>query len=64
MRNPMKALALGIAAATAAGVASADITVTSWGGAYTMSQQRAYGEPFTKKTGTKINWEETTYCQG
>lgn len=37
-------------------VAQADITVTSWGGAYTNSQQKAYGKPWEKKTGNRITW--------
>ncbi len=36
--------------------ALADITVVSWGGAYTESQQRAFGESWEKKTGKKIRW--------
>jgi putative spermidine/putrescine transport system substrate-binding protein len=44
-------LALGV------GTAMADITVTSWGGAYTASQQKAYGETWAAKTGKKVNWE-------
>ncbi len=32
-----------------------DITVVSWGGAYTKSQVKAYHEPYSKKYGTKIN---------
>ena len=36
---------------------SADITVTSWGGGYTASQQKAYGVSWEAKTGKKINWE-------
>lgn len=43
-------LAFGVAAA------KADITVVSYGGAYTVSQQKAYGESWEKKTGKKINW--------
>jgi len=46
-----------VASALASTAALADITVTSWGGAYTMSQQKAYGEPFEQKTGIKVNWE-------
>lgn len=42
----------------ATGAARADITVVSWGGAYTKSQQKAYGESWEKKTGEKINWVE------
>ncbi len=40
----------------AAGPASAadEITVVSWGGAYTKSQVEAYHKPYTEKTGTKI----------
>ncbi|MDE0459636.1 MAG: extracellular solute-binding protein, partial [Chromatiales bacterium] len=36
---------------------AADLTVVSWGGAYTASQQKAYGEPWEAKTGKKIHWE-------
>ncbi len=36
------ALAFGVTAA------KADVTVVSWGGAYTMSQQKAYGDTWTK----------------
>lgn len=56
-----KALKFGISAAVAAFVglgASAwagELTIVSWGGAYTKSQVKAYYEPFTAKTGTKIN---------
>ena len=42
------ALAFGVAAA------QADVTVVSWGGAYTMSQQRAYGDTWT---GGTVIWE-------
>jgi putative spermidine/putrescine transport system substrate-binding protein len=31
------------------------ITVVSWGGAYTISQVKAYHEPFSQQTGIKIN---------
>jgi putative spermidine/putrescine transport system substrate-binding protein len=42
----------------ATGVTSvrADITVVSWGGDYTVSQQKAYGETWEAKTGKKIRW--------
>ncbi len=36
---------------------AADLTITSWGGAYTASQQKAYGAPWESKTGKKIHWE-------
>lgn len=32
-----------------------EVTVMSWGGAYTKSQVEAYHKPFTEKTGIKIN---------
>ncbi len=34
------------------------LTVTSWGGAYSHSQIKAYHEPFTAKTGIRINAED------
>ncbi len=53
-----RALAVAGATALAAGPAgAADLTVVSWGGAYTASQQKAYGEPWEQKTGKKIHWE-------
>lgn len=42
--------------ALGAGAAAADITVVSWGGAYTVSQQKAYGRSWEQKTGKKITW--------
>ncbi len=57
MKYPFKAVAVGVVGALGTSLAWADITVTSWGGAYTASQQRAYGKPFSAKTGIKINWE-------
>ena len=42
-------------AALFATTASAEsLTIVSWGGAYTESQQKAYHEPWTKKTGVTI----------
>jgi putative spermidine/putrescine transport system substrate-binding protein len=43
--------ALTLAATTAQ---ADDLTIVSWGGAYSASQQGAYHEPYTKKTGVKI----------
>ena len=55
----MKALlsTVAIAVALSMGPAQAEdaITAVSWGGAYTKSQVKAYHEPFTAKTGVKIN---------
>lgn len=44
-------------ALTSVGFAAAaqEVTVMSWGGAYTKSQVEAYHKPFTAKTGIKIN---------
>jgi len=59
-----KALKYGISAAVAAFVGlgatawAGELTVVSWGGAYTKSQIKAYHEPYTAKTGTKINSED------
>ena len=49
-------LAYGVAGA---GTAQAETTlvVVSWGGAYTASQQKAYGVTWEAKTGKKVNWE-------
>jgi putative spermidine/putrescine transport system substrate-binding protein len=44
------AMVLGMGAAQAEDV----LTAVSWGGAYTKSQVKAYHEPFTAKTGVKI----------
>ncbi|MDQ2094397.1 ABC transporter substrate-binding protein [Rhodalgimonas zhirmunskyi] len=41
----------GVAAAQAEG----EVTVMSWGGAYTKSQVEAYQKPFTAETGIKVN---------
>ena len=53
-----RALAVAGAVALAAGASqAADVTVVSWGGAYSASQQKAYGAPWEEKTGKKIHWE-------
>jgi len=49
--------ALGMAV-TAPVLGTESLTVVSWGGAYTRSQVKAYHEPFTRKTGIKINSED------
>ncbi|MEM7426596.1 MAG: polyamine ABC transporter substrate-binding protein [Pseudomonadota bacterium] len=55
----LKSLCLAAASVLALGAAAnaTDITITSWGGAYTASQQKAYGAPWEAKTGKKIHWE-------
>lgn len=54
--------ATGIAWAALAGpspaVAQDSITITSWGGAYSMSQRKAYYEPFMKETGITVLEDE------
>ncbi len=54
-----KTMALSAAASLIAiGAASAQsdetLTIVSWGGAYTESQQKAYHEPYSEKTGVRI----------
>jgi putative spermidine/putrescine transport system substrate-binding protein len=50
----------------AAGMASADghmadeMTIVSWGGAYSNSQQKAYHDPYMEKTGVKIINDESS----
>ena len=48
-----KTLLFAVVAMGMVGVAWAEINVTSWGGAYTASQQKAYGDTWK---GEKINW--------
>nr|WP_108663594.1 ABC transporter substrate-binding protein [Acuticoccus kandeliae] len=45
-------------AITAAVAQDDSLTIVSWGGAYSESQLKAYDEPFTEKTGTKIFHED------
>jgi putative spermidine/putrescine transport system substrate-binding protein len=53
------ALALLASGAGASGARAADqLTVVSWGGAYTTSQVKAYHEPFAKDTGVEILSED------
>lgn len=54
------ALSLALAAPA---LAQDTLTVTSWGGAYTKSQEQAYFAPFTKESGVKIlqdEWDGST----
>ncbi len=51
-----KLLAISTALTAAAGIATAaEVTVMSWGGAYTKSQVEAYHKPFTAETGISVN---------
>jgi len=54
-------MAVGIAVSAAGlafGAQAADLTVVSWGGAYTKSQIEAYQKPWMAKTGNKVNSED------
>lgn len=42
---------------TLVSTANAEITITSWGGAYTASQQKAYGATWDKGGNDNINWQ-------
>ena len=50
------AVALGVTAA--APVMAQNLTIVSWGGAYSRSQVKAYHEPWEAKTGIKVNSED------
>ncbi|MGO1118518.1 ABC transporter substrate-binding protein [Rhodovibrionaceae bacterium A322] len=54
LKSTTAAAALLAVAGMATGAAADDLTVVSWGGAYTASQVKAYHEPYTAKTGTNI----------
>lgn len=49
------AVSAAVLSATAA--FATDLTVVSWGGGYTASQQKAYGEPWEATSGKSIHWE-------
>ena len=56
MRNSLQ---FALAAALGAVIvlpAQAEVTIASWGGAYTMSQQKAYADTFTGGTATFVNY--------
>lgn len=48
-------VATALSGVVAAPALAAEVTVMSWGGAYTKSQVEAYHKPFTAKTGVKVN---------
>lgn len=55
----LKTLLLGATATViASGASAADLTVVSWGGAYTKSQVEAYHKPYTAKTGNTVISED------
>ena len=54
------ALAVSAGATFADGHMADELTVVSWGGAYQVSQQRAYSEPYAAETGTTFVWDESS----
>ncbi|GGE51997.1 extracellular solute-binding protein [Actibacterium pelagium] len=53
--KPLKSIVIATALATVAGGAMAqEMTIVSWGGAYSKSQLKAYHEPYSAKTGVTI----------
>jgi len=59
--NLTKTLLATTALTVAAGAANAEeMTIVSWGGAYSSSQQNAYHTPYSEKTGVKIINDESS----
>ena len=52
----MTTLASAVIGAALVVPAQAEVTIASWGGAYTMSQQKAYGDTFTGGKATFVNY--------
>ena len=53
-------LATAALSVAAGAVAAEDMTIVSWGGAYSKSQLKAYHEPYSEKTGVNIINDEST----
>ena len=53
-RTTLRPLAIAAALSVMAGMAHADITVISFGGTNQKAQMKAFYEPYTKATGSKI----------
>jgi len=51
-------VALGSLPPVKTALAASDLAVTSWGGAYQMSQRKAFFEPYAKANGVKVTEEE------
>jgi putative spermidine/putrescine transport system substrate-binding protein len=58
MRTVHFLAAVATLALAAEAASAADMTITSWGGAYQTSQRKAFFEPYAQKTGAKITEEE------
>ena len=54
------ALTLAAGVANAEGHMANEMTIVSWGGAYSSSQQNAYHDPYSEKTGVKIINDESS----
>tara|TARA_X000000950_G_C13884022_1_gene648094 strand:+ start:272 stop:1387 length:1116 start_codon:yes stop_codon:yes gene_type:complete len=54
------ALMLGVSAVFASTSNATDMTVVSWGGAYQISQQKAYTEPYSAANGVNFVWDESS----
>ena len=55
MKNMLKVFAL-FSILFASFTVIAEVNVVSWGGAYTESQRKGYGDPYQELSGVKINW--------
>ena len=55
MRTPILTTAL-VASMAPIAAAAQEVTVMSWGGAYSMSQEEAYNKPFEAETGITVNF--------
>jgi putative spermidine/putrescine transport system substrate-binding protein len=53
-------LMLGASAVFASTSNATDMTVVSWGGAYQISQQKAYTEPYSAANGVNFVWDESS----
>lgn len=58
LRSLMVGTALVAVAATGAFAQDKSLNIVSWGGAYSMSQNKAYSEPFSAQTGVQIFEED------
>ncbi len=57
-RSALAIAASAIALSASPTLAADSLTIVSWGGAYTTSQDRAYHQPYAEKTGVKILQED------
>ena len=55
MKNVLKVFAL-FSILFASSSVIAEVNVVSWGGAYTESQKKGYGDPYMELSGVQVNW--------